>query len=150
MTNHKTFEHRSIIHTTPAEMVAFHADPAALRKLTMPPTAIQVLRDDRSSLTEGEIEFRLWLGPLPVRWLARHAPGPTATSFTDQMVRGPMAFWEHAHIFEVVEDGVTLIDRITFAHKPGWRGLLTRLMFDGLPLRILFLYRHWRTERALT
>lgn len=143
------FEHRSVMATTIDDMIAFHANPRALSRLTMPPTRIQVMRDERVSLTSGEIEFVLWLGPIPVRWIAEHLPGPNATSFTDRMIKGPMATWEHQHIFESVEGGVALFDRITFEHKPGLAGLLTRLVFDGLPLRMLFLYRHWRTRRTV-
>ena len=114
-----------------------------------PPIAIQIVRDARVSLTQGEIEFRLWLGPVPVRWLARHEPGPTASSFVDRMLKGPMAIWEHQHSFRAVASGVELTDRIALAHAAGWKGLLTRLFFDGIPLRMLFVYRHWRTRRAL-
>lgn len=148
---HKVFEHRSIIATTMAAMLAFHEDPKALARLTPPPPLMfmQVLRDDRTSLTAGELEFRLWFGPLPVRWLARHEPGPTDTSFADRMLVGPMAYWEHQHIFREVEGGIELTDRITLAHKTGAAGLLSRLIFDGLPLRLLFVYRHLRTRLAL-
>ncbi len=147
----KVFIHRSIMPTTLDAMTAFHADPQALARLTppLPLMFFQVLRDDRRALTEGELEFRLWFGPVPVHWLARHEPGPTEHSFQDVMVEGPMAAWEHQHIFEAVDGGVRLTDHITLAHKPGLPGLLTRLVFDGLPLRLLFIYRHFRTRRAL-
>jgi ligand-binding SRPBCC domain-containing protein len=145
----KTFEHRSKMLGSVQALVDFHADPRALLQLSMPPTFIQVLRDERTSMTAGRITFRLWLGPLPVRWVAEHASGPTETSFIDRMVEGPMAHWEHQHIFETTESGAVLVDRISLAHKPGLVGLFTRLAFDGLPLRILFMYRHWRTRRAL-
>ena len=115
----------------------------------MPPIIPQILQDDRSSLTAGVLKFRLWIGPIPVDWVALHEPGPTPTSFKDIQVNGPMAEWVHEHLFETVPGGVMLTDRILLAHKPGWRGWLTRLFFDGLPLRILFLYRHWRTRRAI-
>jgi len=100
-------------------------------------------------LSEGELEFNLWFGPIPIRWIARHEPGPTENSFADRMVKGPMAYWRHEHIFESVSDGAKLTDRVTIAHKPGISGLITRLMFDGIPLRILFFYRHMRTKAAL-
>jgi ligand-binding SRPBCC domain-containing protein len=145
----KTFEHRSLMPGSLQTLVEFHEDPRALSRLSMPPTFIQVLRDERTSLTAGRIAFRLWLGPLPVRWVAEHIPGPTETSFTDRMVEGPMSRWEHQHIFEAAEHGAVLVDHVTLAHKPGLMGLFTRLVFDGLPLRILFIYRHWRTRRAL-
>jgi ligand-binding SRPBCC domain-containing protein len=93
---------------------------------------MQQIKDERTSLTAGEVEFRLWFGPIPVRWLALHEPGPTATSFADRMLRGPLAYWRHEHIFSEVSAGIELLDRITLAHKPGLAGLVTRLVFDGL------------------
>ncbi len=143
------FERRSVIPTTLDKMTAFHNDPSTLSTLTPPPMIMQVLRDDRTSLTEGEIEFRLWFGPVPIHWLARHEPGPIETSFMDRMIEGPMAYWEHQHIFREVSGGVELLDHITLSHKAGLAGLLTRLIFDGLPLRFLFFYRHLRTRLAL-
>jgi ligand-binding SRPBCC domain-containing protein len=145
----KTFEHNSVIPTTLAALLAFHTDRQALTRLTPPPLFVKIRRDDRVSLTEGEVDFVLWFGPVPIRWLARHEPGPTPTSFTDRMIQGPLALWVHQHLFRAVPGGVELTDRITFAHPAGWRGLLTRIFFDGLSLRILFLYRHWRTQAAL-
>lgn len=133
--------------TTADTLFAFHSEPKVFQKLTPPPIFLQVLQDTRTSLTSGELTFRLWFGPFPVKWVARHEPGPTPTSFVDRMVEGPMAYWEHHHLFEPLPEGSVLIDRITLAHKPGLSGTLTRLIFDGLPLRLLFIYRHWRTRR---
>ncbi len=127
----------------------FHEDPRALARLTPPPIIMQLHRDERRSLTEGELEFTLWFGPIPIRWLARHEPGPTPHSFADSQVMGPLALWRHEHIFTAVAGGVELTDRIELAHRRGVTGVFTRLAFDGLPLRLLFAYRHWRTRRAL-
>ncbi|MFW5748255.1 MAG: SRPBCC family protein [Chloroflexota bacterium] len=146
--NAHTYEKRSLIKTTMDNMLAFHQDPKALSQLSPPPIFVRLKRDDRKSLTEGELAFTLWFGPIPIHWVARHEPGPTETSFADFMVQGPMLYWRHEHTFEDVEGGVILIDRVTLAHKPGLPGLLTRLMFDGIPLRILFFYRHLRTRMA--
>lgn len=143
-----SYQKRSIFRTTLEQLETFHKDPAALKKLTPPPIFIQVHSDRRVSLTEGDLEFTLWFGPLPVRWLARHEP-VAGSGFAEWQVDGPMAYWRHEHLFEVVPGGVALFDRATLAHKPGVRGLLTRLIFDGIPLRILFLYRHWRTRQAV-
>ena len=145
----RVFVKSSVIDTTVAAITAFHEDPRALARLTPPPIFMQLHRDERRSLTEGEIEFTLWFGPLPIRWLARHEPGPHSASFADTQIQGPLARWRHEHIFTQVEGGIELTDRITLAHKPGLPGLITRLAFDGLPLRILFAYRHWRTRQAL-
>jgi ligand-binding SRPBCC domain-containing protein len=142
----KVFEQRSVMRTTMEKMMAFHAHPSAINRLTPPPIFLQCLHDGRTSLTEGELIFRLWFGPIPVRWVARHEPGPTENSFQDRMIEGPLESWLHQHIFREVPGGIELTDRITFAHKPGLAGIFTRLVFDGIPLRILFTYRHLRTR----
>ena len=93
----------------------------------------------------------LWFLVLPVNWIARHEPGPTETSFQDRMIQGPLDVWVHQHIFREVPGGVALIDHLDYEHrKGGFWGIFTRLMFDGLPLRILFAYRHWQTKRIAT
>lgn len=145
----RTFEYRSVIASTVEQITAFHNQPGTLRRLTPPPIIMQKLFDERTSLTEGDVKFRLWFGPVPVYWHARHEPGPASHAFADRMIEGPMAYWRHEHIFYPVSDGVELIDRVTLVHKPGIRGLLTRIVFGGLLLRFLFFYRHRITRFAL-
>ena len=146
------FEHQSVMTATADELMTFHAHPKAFKRLTPPPIFVQVHRNDLKSLTEGEVEFTLWFGLIPVRWLARHEPGPIETSFMDRQIKGPLERWEHQHIFQPVEDDpnkTTLIDRITIEYKASWKGWLSRLFFGGLPLRFLFIYRHQRTKWGL-
>jgi ligand-binding SRPBCC domain-containing protein len=148
--NAHVYEKKSVMKTTLADMLAFHSSPRALQILTPPPVFFRVRRDTRTSISAGELEFTLWFGPVPLAWHVQHEAGPTADSFADRMLAGPMAYWRHEHIFREVENGVELTDRVTLAHKPGIRGIFTRLMFDGLLLRILFFYRHLRTRHAIT
>jgi ligand-binding SRPBCC domain-containing protein len=145
--NARIFEHVSVFkgHTA-QECFEFHAAAGAFARLTPPPIFVQVHRNDIRHLVSGDVEFTLWMGPMPVRWHAQHMPGSNTTSFVDFQVTGPVAYWYHEHMIRDVSDGVELRDRITIAHKPGLVGLLTRLMFDGLPLRFLFIYRHLRTR----
>lgn len=145
----KIFEHRSTMNGTAQQLWEFHAHPNAFSRLTPPPIFIQMMHNQLTTLTEGEVDFRMWIGPFPVRWHARHEPGPIRTSFVDRMLRGPLAHWEHVHLFQDVPNGVELVDRVTLEHKPGIAGLFTRLMFDGLPLKMFFTYRHLRTRLGL-
>jgi ligand-binding SRPBCC domain-containing protein len=147
MSAERLFLHQSNIPGTIEQVWNFHAGPDAFQRLAMPPMVAKVQRDQRSSLKEGTIEFTLWVGPLPIHWQATHLPGPTDTSFIDRMDSGPLAEWEHTHLLEKSSGGVRLTDSIKFRHQPGPRGWFTRLLFDGLPLRMLFIYRHWRTRR---
>ncbi|GAB1420412.1 hypothetical protein MASR2M15_05100 [Anaerolineales bacterium] len=145
-TESKTFQYQSFIETSIDNIIRFHENPDALAQLTPPPLIVQILDDQRKGLTAGSILFRLWFGPIPVRWLAEHQAGPEKDSFSDVMREGPMAYWEHNHIFREVKGGVELMDELHYRHHKGWRGVLTRLMFDGLALKFLFWYRHWRTR----
>ena len=147
--NARVFEKRSIFKTDLSRVITFHNDPAVFSKLAPPPIFIQVKEDRRTSLEEGDLRFVLWFGPFPVAWHAQHEPGPAEHSFADRMISGPLAYWRHEHIFEAVEGGVRLTDRITLAHHQGLRGILSRLMFDGLPLQFLVFYRHLRTRWAV-
>lgn len=141
-----TFTHRSVIPTTMAQMIAFHEDRRAVAKLTPPPIFVRVHRNDLISLTDGEVEITLWFGLFPVRWIARHEPGPTETSFADRQIRGPLESWRHEHIFRQLEGGIELTDRVTYEHERGKWGIFTRLFFNGFMLRFLFIYRHLRTR----
>jgi ligand-binding SRPBCC domain-containing protein len=147
-TSLKVYEYSSLFNTTMAKMTRFH-ETSGPAQLSPPPIFVQVHEDTRTSLAQGDLRFTLWMGPIPIKWLARHEAGPTPTSFADLMVEGPMAYWRHEHIFTQESNGVRLTDRVTLAHKNGIQGLLTRLMFDGLPLRILFIFRHLKTRWAL-
>jgi ligand-binding SRPBCC domain-containing protein len=142
-----TFTHRSVIPTTMDRMIAFHSDKAALARLTPPPIFVQLHRDTRTSMSEGELEFTLWFGPIPARWTARHEAGGTEHSFADRMMKGPMKFWRHEHQFREVPGGIELTDTIEYEHvSSGFWAVFTRLFFSGLPLRALFVYRHLRTR----
>lgn len=142
-----TFEFSSLIPSTVEAVWAFHADKRAFIKLTPPPIFVQVHRNGLKSLTEGDVEFTLWFLFFPVRWIARHEPGPIPTSFQDRQVKGPVEVWLHRHLMEVVPGGVKLTDRITIHHrKSGFWAIFTRLFFNNLALRGLFIYRHLRTR----
>lgn len=142
----RIFEHRSILPATVEAVEAFHNHPKAFQRLTPPPIIIQVHRRELTSLQDGEVEFTMWFGFIPIRWLARHEVGSIDSSFVDRQIKGPLKSWRHEHIFQATENGVELIDHLEIEHYPGWRGWLTRLFFDGLPLRFLFIYRHLRTR----
>jgi ligand-binding SRPBCC domain-containing protein len=133
----------------PLEAVArFHASPSSLAAITPPPVVARVRRAP-DTLGEGdEMAFTLWLGPLPVPWVARFEDvGPTG--FTDRQVAGPFATWVHRHDFvPVAEDVTEVVDAIELrlARRPA--GLAVGLlMAAGLPL--LFAFRGWKTRRLL-
>jgi ligand-binding SRPBCC domain-containing protein len=152
MSSTKTVEFRMTIPGSAAQVMAFYADPKAPVILTPPPIFFRIRDDRRTAVDQGEIAFTLWFAFIPFKWVSRHEPGSTPTSFIDRMLSGPAAVWVHEHIARDLPDKpgyVEVIDRLEIAHKDGLVGLFTRLFFDGLPLRFLFFYRHLRTRMVI-
>jgi ligand-binding SRPBCC domain-containing protein len=142
------FDYRFIV-DAPVEAVRdFHRDTSALKRLTPPPTIVQL--HALEPLAEGSVsEFTLWVGPLPLRWKAVHRD-VSERGFTDVQASGPAAKWEHTHSFVPLPDGRTEVrEHIEYEHKPGFRGLVTRTLFSWPSLWFMFGYRRWATRRAL-
>ena len=127
----------------------FHHDTSALKRLTPPPTIVQLHKIE--PLAEGSVSrFTLWVGPLPLRWTAVHR-NVTEHGFTDIQSEGPAKKWEHTHTFKPVGKDVTEVhEHIEFEHKTGVWGLLTRIMFARPNLYVMFTYRKLVTRRYLS
>lgn len=129
-------------------VAAFHRRSAGMAELTPPPIIVQMRRAPQALAEGDEMDFVLWLGPLPIRWLARiEAVSPSG--FSDRQLNGPFAEWIHQHRFNPIDEQVTeVIDEIHLRPKrhPFW-WLVGMSMRAGLPL--LFAYRAWKTRRAL-
>jgi ligand-binding SRPBCC domain-containing protein len=136
------------VDASPAAVREFHHDTRALRRLTPPPTFVQL--HSIEPLGEGSVSrFTLWVGPIPLRWKAVHRD-VTDHGFTDVQAEGPAAKWEHTHAFVPLDDGATEIrEHIEFEHKRGLAGLLTRVLFSRPNLLAMFTYRMLVTRWCL-
>ena len=134
--------------SSPIEEVAtLHRNPEILKELTPPWAPVNFHRIDPQA--EGSVvEMTLWLGMIPVFWRAKHLDVHPITGFSDIQEIGPFQRWKHQHNFQKLDDEKTLIeDQIEAEFKTGWRGILGRLIWLGLPS--LFVYRHWKTKKLL-
>ena len=142
------YRHSFRVRAPLVRVAQFHSRAASMAAIT-PPPIIARIHQAPAVLNEGdEMSFTLWLGPLPLRWLAR-IEAVSAEGFTDRLLRGPFAEWVHRHSFKPVDDYTTeVVDEIAIklSSHPFWRlvGVGMRL---GLPL--LFAYRAWKTKRIL-
>ncbi len=126
----------------------FHRRSASMAAITPPPVMVK-LHAAPPRLAEGdEMDFTLWLGPLPIRWQAR-IEEVSETGFVDRQLDGPFGRWDHRHTFKLVDETTTLvIDEIEFelARSP-FKAAIGLGM--GLTLPLLFAYRGWKTRRFL-
>jgi ligand-binding SRPBCC domain-containing protein len=142
------FEHQFTVHAPLHEVVEFHRHAAGLKALT-PPIAFMRFDLLPDPIRQGAVlRFRMWLGPIPVRWES-HFPEMTATGFVDTQGCGPFGSWEHRHTFRAVSADVTeVVDHIDAHLRPHlWYGFVGMLMWLTLP--VLFMYRLQQTQRLL-
>jgi len=82
------FQHRFRVDAPLSEVLEFHSLSSSMGAITPPPIVARIHRAP-AVLGEGdEMEFTLWVGPLPVRWLA-HIEQVSGEGFTDRQLRGP-------------------------------------------------------------
>ena len=142
------YQHRFRVRA-PLEAVAdFHRLSKSMAAITPPPILVRVHRAPEIQREGDEMDFTLWVGPLPVRWVAR-IESVSPTGFTDHQRRGPFKRWTHRHSFVAIDGHITdVLDEVMVqlrAH-PLW-GLVGLGMWLGLPA--LFAYRAWKTKRIL-
>ncbi|MQC24812.1 MAG: hypothetical protein DWG81_02565 [Chloroflexi bacterium] len=142
------FDYAFTVRASLAAVADFHHDARALKLLSPPPIVAQLHLVE--PMANGSIaEFTLWFGPLPVRWRAVHSNVVPQRGFTDTQARGPLRAWQHTHTFDEVSGGVRVHEHVEYEHDSGWRGVLSRLLFNAPALGFLFWYRGWATRRAL-
>jgi uncharacterized protein len=133
------------------EAFAWHERPGALERLTPPWEEFEILERRGEGVQPGaRVRLRTRNGPLRFCWEAEHRDYEFGRRFTDVASRGPFARWEHAHEFEPLPDGGSVMrDRVEYA-LPG--GALGRALAGGWTRRrmeALFAYRHATTRGDL-
>ncbi|WP_404789005.1 SRPBCC family protein [Altericista sp. CCNU0014] len=141
------FEKTSIIDASPETVWRFHERSDILQILTPPWQPVQIVRRE-GGLGVGAIsEFRLWIGVIPVQWIAVHTACERDRYFVDEQKTGPMAFWQHRHQFEAQGDRTRLTDAIDYA-LPGGQPLEQLLQWwVDARLADMFDYRHRVTRQ---
>jgi ligand-binding SRPBCC domain-containing protein len=142
------FEHRFRVRASVEEVAEFHSGSASMAAITPPPIIIRVHSAPETLASGDRMDFTLWAGPVPIRWIAC-IEDASPQGFTDRQVTGPFGSWIHRHSFERVDDATTeVVDRVEARYKKGlWWGLVGRLMWVGMPA--LFAYRASKTRKLL-
>lgn len=143
-----TYRHTFRVRAPQARVAEFHTRADSLTAITPPLIPMRVHRAPEHMGDGDEMEFTMWMGPLPVRWRAV-VEDVSPEGFLDRQVQGPFQAWAHRHSFVVVDGETTeVMDRVEARIKPHllW-GPVGLGMWLGLPL--LFAYRGWKTRRLL-
>ena len=79
------YKHHFEVNAPLAAVAEFHAQSASMGAITPPPVVVRVHRAPTRLDDGDEMDFTMWLGPLPVRWLAR-IEDVSPTEFTDRQL----------------------------------------------------------------
>ncbi len=142
------YRHSFQVRAEISAVLKFHMHSRSMAMITPPPIIVRIHRAPAILQNGDEMDFTLWLGPLPIHWQAQ-IEWTTANSFIDRQIRGPFYIWIHSHTFHKIDNHHTLIhDEVEATLKPHliWR-LVGASMWIGMPL--LFAYRGWKTRRLL-
>lgn len=142
------YRHRFEVNASRPTVAAFHRQSASMGAITPPPVIVKVHSAPELLADGDEMDFTLWLGPLPIRWHAR-IEAVSEAGFIDRQLRGPFRKWEHHHRFEQVDETTTaVIDEVTaeLSSNLFWK-VVGASMWLSLPM--LFAFRGWKTRQLL-
>lgn len=142
------FKHRFTVSAPLFAVAAFHRQSRSMAAITPPPAVVRIHRAPQL-LDEGdEMDFTIWMGPLPIRWKAR-IEQVSPQGFSDRQLQGPFKEWVHQHSFHPVDAQTTEIgDEIEGRLRihPLW-SLVGLGIWLSLPF--MFAYRAWKTRRII-
>jgi ligand-binding SRPBCC domain-containing protein len=142
------YRHRFRVKSSLSKVGEFHARSSSMAAITPPPVIVRLHRAPLILQEGDQMEFTLWLGPLPIHWLAC-IEEVTPSGFIDRQVRGPFRRWVHRHRFIPLGERETEVRdevEVELSHHPLW-ALVGLGMWATLPL--LFAFRGWKTRRVL-
>jgi ligand-binding SRPBCC domain-containing protein len=122
---------------------AFYCEARNLEAITPPWLGFSVATPEPIEMRAGaQIDYRLKLHGLPVRWRTRIETWEPPLRFVDVQLHGPYALWEHTHTFQPLGDhGVVIGDSVRYALAPWPLGELAHAAFVKPDLDRIFEYR---------
>lgn len=94
----------------------FFSDPGNLARITPPDLGFVIRTPLPLEMRAGlEIDYRIRLLGLPLRWRSRIAAWDPPRRFVDLQLVGPYRWWHHTHDFEEVPEGTRILDRVEYA-----------------------------------
>jgi ligand-binding SRPBCC domain-containing protein len=142
------YRHQFRVQAPLTAVAEFHTQSASMGAITPPPIIVRVTRAPARVREGDEMAFTMWLGPVPLKWVA-HIDNLSGRGFSDRQVNGPFQDWTHRRTFAALSEATTEVRDEVQARlrKHVLWGPLGLAMWLGLPL--LFAYRSRQTRRLL-
>ena len=146
----QTVMYRSEVPASAMTVYWWHARVGAFARLTPPWERVELV-NHHGGVSNGAIaELRLKLGPIGIRWVARHDDHIEGSRFSDTQIKGPFRHWKHLHRFDAISPTVTILqDEIEYELPLGRIGRWIAGASTKQRLARMFAYRHEVTKRDL-
>ena len=132
------------------KLFEFHADTNNLPLISPPGIKIDVLKiSDIPLKKDSEIIVHLKKFFLSKEWHIKINYCEPPKLISDIQQKGIFEYWQHYHIFEEMDGGVQMTDRIEFIPPFGMLGKLA-LPVIYYQLNSMFSYRHRKTQELFT
>jgi ligand-binding SRPBCC domain-containing protein len=146
---HRLERRQLVAHPLP-EVFAFFAQAHNLERITPPWLRFELLSREAIEMSVGtQIDYRLHVHGIPVRWISRIEEWQPGRGFVDRQIRGPYRLWHHRHTFEAQEDGTLVGDHVAYALPFGRLGDIAHPLLVRRDLERIFAYRHSAVETLL-
>jgi ligand-binding SRPBCC domain-containing protein len=143
-----TYIRETRIDATPETVFAFHERPDALPLLVPPWEKVTVEKPPTSLAVGTEVILVNRMGPLKLRWVAKHTAYDPPHMFEDVQESGPFHKWVHRHIvLPAPAGGAILRDEVTYELPMGMLGRIFGGAFAHAKIDRMFAYRHEVTKR---
>ena len=132
----------TLLHAPLHEVFSFFASAENLNACTPPDLTLDIQTPRPIAMHVGaRIDYRLRLGPIPMKWRTVIEAWTPDAGFIDAQHRGPYRAWWHEHHFTARGNETLMEDRVYFATPLGFLGRIANWLFVEPMLRRIFSYR---------
>ena len=134
-------ETSTVIERPLEEVFSFFSRPENLGVITPPAMKFRITNLPETMEDGALIDYRLKVGPVPIRWQTRIENWVPGKMFADSQLKGPYHSWWHEHSFEAKGDQTLMTDRVYYAPPAGIIGRAVNSLFIADQLKQVFGYR---------